>query len=145
MNIRRDKRDKLFSLLIRERANNTCERCKTYYPEGNRSGLECSHFFTRSRKSIRWHPLNAAAHCTGCHTRLGGNPLEFADWIHTYLGKQQRAILRARNGQLLRLKKHDLADIHANLKASWQDMQARREAGETGRLEFESPYPEHLA
>lgn len=144
MKIKRDKRDILFSKLVRERANNTCECCDTYYPEGNRSGLECSHFFTRSRKSIRWHPLNAAAHCTGCHSHLGGNPIEFANWILSHLTPKDYLLLTALAGRIVPLKKHDLDDIHANLKASWEDMQARRASGETGRLEFESPYSEHL-
>lgn len=144
MKIRRDKRDILFSNLVRERAEWTCERCHKQFPEGHRNGLECSHFFTRSRKSVRWHPLNAAAHCTGCHTLLGGNPMEFADWIRDHLGRQRSAVLRACSGQLVRFKRHDLDDIHANLKASWAHMQARRAAGECGRLEFDDPLPEHF-
>ncbi len=145
MNIKRNKRDILFSNLVRERAEWRCERCDKYFPEGHRSGLECSHFFTRSRKSVRWHPLNAAAHCTGCHTHLGGNPMEFADWIRDHLGKQRSAVLRACSGQLTRLKKHDLAIIHVNLKASWEHMQHLRAVGETGRLEFDDPMPEHFS
>lgn len=144
MNIKRDKRDKLFSNLVRERAGWSCERCLKYFPEDHRNGLECSHFFTRSRKSIRWFPDNAAAHCTGCHTTLGGNPWEFADWIRDYLGPQRSSILRARNSQLVHLKKHHLVEIHLNLKASWEHMQEQRAAGETGRLEFDDPMPEHL-
>ncbi len=144
MNIRRDKRDKLFSDLVRERAEWRCERCGKYFPEGHRQGLECSHLFTRARKSGRWHPVAAVAHCTGCHSYLGGNPLEFAAWIESRLSPKDYLLLTTLAGKIVRLKKHDLADIHANLKASWQNMQARREAGETGRIEFDDPYPDHL-
>ena len=144
MNIKRTAPDIIFSNLVRERAEWSCERCHTYFPEGHRAGLEASHFYTRSRKSVRWSPLNCAAHCTGCHSSLGGNPMEFADWIREYLGPEKSAALIAQNRILMRLKRHDKREILANLKASWEHMQSCRCAGETGRLEFDDPYPEHL-
>ena len=144
MNIKRTQPDIIFSNLVRERAEWTCERCHTYFPEGNRGGLECSHFYTRSRKSVRWAPNNAAAQCTGCHSHLGGNPMEFADWIREHLGPEKSAALIVQNRQSLQLKRYDKREILANLKASWEHMQSQRRAGEAGRLEFESPYPEYL-
>ncbi len=136
--------DSLFSKLVRERANWTCERCGTYYPEGSRQGLDCSHFYTRSRRFVRWNPWNAAAHCVGCHSELGGNPVEFARWINDHLGWEKAGKLEVIANRPVRLKQHRLRDIKANLKASWEDMQARRKAGETGRIEFENPMPEGL-
>ena len=44
--------------------------------------------------------------------------------------------------KIIHLKEHHKKEIHANLKASWEDMQSRREAGETGRIEFLDPMPE---
>ncbi len=144
MKVRRDKSDILYSLLVRERAGWACERCNARFSEHQRGGLECSHFYTRSRRSVRVHPLNSAAHCTGCHTWLGGNPLEFGKWIEAHLGTKKTLHLQTLSRQLVNLKKHDKADIHANLKASWEDMQARRKAGEAGRLEFEDPMPDDV-
>ena len=37
--MKRDKRDAVFRLLIRERSNWTCERCGCYVPEGERQRL----------------------------------------------------------------------------------------------------------
>ncbi len=144
MKIKRDKRDILFSMLVRERAEWACERCTTYFSEGNRSGLECSHFFTRSRKSGRWNPLAAAAHCTGCHKELGSNPIQFHRWILAHLGPKKTSQVEALSAKIIHLKKHHKEEIHANLKASWEDMQARRKAGETGRIEFDDPMPDDI-
>ena len=146
MNIKRTAPDIVFSNLVRERAEWTCERqsCSKYFPEGHRAGLECSHFYTRSRKSVRWSPLNACAQCTGCHSHLGGNPMEFADWIREYLGPEKSAALIVQNRIIMHLKRHDKREILANLKASLEHMQSCRRAGEVGRLEFSDPYPDHL-
>lgn len=73
---------------------------------------------------------------------LGENPVIHHDWIKGHLGDEKFAVLRIQAERIIRLKKHDKADIYENLKASWQDMQARRKAGEAGRLEFDDPMPD---
>ncbi len=142
MKTRRDKLDILFSKLVRERASWECEACGRYFPEDDRQGLHCSHHFSRRKRSIRFSPLNASAHCFTCHQTLGENPVIFHDWIRGHLGDEKFASLRVQAERLVRLKKHDKAELYENLKASWADMQARRQSGETGRIEFEDPMPE---
>ena len=144
MKTRRDKLDTLFSLLVRERAEWMCEVCGRYFPEDARQGLHCSHHFSRRKRSIRLSPLNASAHCFSCHQTLGENPVLFHDWIKGHLGDEKFAALRIQAERLVRLKKHDRADIYSNLKASWEDMQARRKSGEMGRIEFEDPMPDDV-
>ncbi len=144
MKSRHDKLDILFGRLVRERANWQCEACGTYFPEDKRQGLHCSHHFSRRKRSVRWHPNNASAACFTCHQTLGENPVIFHDWIKGHLGDEKFAALRVQAQKIVTLKKHDKADIHANLKASWEDMQARRKAGEVGRLEFEDPMPDEV-
>ena len=41
--MKRDKRDAIFSLLIRERSSWCCERCGEFVVEGERQRLHCSH------------------------------------------------------------------------------------------------------
>lgn len=135
--MKRDKMDIIFSKLVRERANWTCEVCGTHYPEGKRQGLECSHFFTRSKRSTRWHPKNAAAHCTKCHFHLGGNPIEFAEWIEGHLGKPEAEALRLKANTPLKFTKTMKADLYQEMKAEMSRLEALRSEGETGRLEFE--------
>ncbi len=57
--------DGVFSLFIRLRAKyrtgGNCEIC------GGRPVEVCFHWITRSRKGIRWHPLNAVGSCSGCN------------------------------------------------------------------------------
>jgi hypothetical protein len=96
MKIRIDPLDALFSLYVRARAGWKCERCGKYYPEGERQGLDCSHFMGRANKGTRWAEDNAAAHCRGCHQYLGANPILFVDWIINHIGGQRYAALRAK-------------------------------------------------
>ena len=142
--IKVDKLDKVFGDCVKLRAGYCCENCNTFYAEGNRAGLECSHFFTRSRIPTRWHPSNAAAHCTSCHFRLGGNPIEFAEWIRNHLGRNEAKILASKSIEMLHIRQAEREEIYQNLKASFEEMSARRESGEAGRLEFEDPYPDYL-
>ncbi len=142
--IKVDKLDKIFGDCVKLRAGHRCEVCKTYYPEGMRAGLETSHHFTRSRIPVRWHPSNASAMCTHCHFRMGGCPIEFAQWIKDHLGKSEAKILAAKSIEVLHIRQAERKEIYENLEASFAEMLARRESGEAGRLEFEDPYPEYL-
>jgi hypothetical protein len=112
--IRIDKRDTVFSLLIRLRSRFNCDRCGRYFPKGH--GLQCSHFFGRRHRATRWDPDNAAAHCFGCHQRLGENPMEFAAWIRGYLGDVRYEELTARHRKIVKRTKADLEALYIHLK-----------------------------
>jgi hypothetical protein len=60
------KADKLFSKCVRERAAWCCERC---YLDciSDKGYLDCSHFHSRAKKSVRFDLDNAAALCKACH------------------------------------------------------------------------------
>jgi hypothetical protein len=75
--MKRDKYDKVFSDLIRERADWTCENCSRQFHH-NRAGLHCSHVYGRRKMSVRYDMDNAMAHCVYCHRHLGENPIMFA-------------------------------------------------------------------
>ena len=85
--------DEAFSLCVRERAGWCCEKCGTHYPEGKRGGLHCSHFHGRANWSVRFDPLNAFAHCFGCHMYFEGNPHEFREWVMQQIGEGAYQIL----------------------------------------------------
>ncbi len=137
--MKRDKRDIVFSKLVRERANWTCERCGRYFPFGERSGLDCSHFFGRRYLRLRWHPDNAAAHCRGCHGFLSENPDEFMRWIEGHIGEGRIEMLRERrNDNRIKYTKRDKEEIHAHLKSELQRLESLRAEGKEGRLEFEA-------
>ena len=48
MNLKLDKADRIFSLYIRELANNICVRC------GGIIGLQASHYFGRAKEGTRF-------------------------------------------------------------------------------------------
>ena len=137
--MKRDKRDAIFSNLVRERAGWTCENegCGKYYPEGQRQGLHCSHFFGRRYRSTRWHPDNAAAHCFSCHQKLGENRVDFTAWISQHLGDIGRERIRHLSQIVARFSKRQLEDIYWHMKDQHKAMLAKRANGETGRIEFD--------
>lgn len=61
-----DKADRIFSLYIRTRDNWTCQRCHKYYPPPTTS-LQCSHYFGRTKESVRFDEENCDTLCFGCH------------------------------------------------------------------------------
>lgn len=138
--IRIDKADKLFALLVKERAGWVCECCHRHYSRENGRGLECSHFYGRRHKATRWHPMNACAHCTRCHFRLGGDPIEFAAWIEGHLGRQDYARLQVLHNTIYRVPAVLKKQITANLQAELDRLLELRAQGRQGRLEFRSPY-----
>ncbi len=136
--------DILFSKLVRCRAEWRCEYCGEFVPEPDRQRLHCSHVLSRSKRVCRWHPLNALSACAHCHALMGQSPLLHAERVRAILGDERYEQLKALGNKTIRLKKHHIKELRANLKASWADMQARRAAGETGRIEFEDPMPEDV-
>jgi len=70
MGIKIDKADRIFSLYVRELADNKCVRC------GGISGLQASHFFGRANESTRFDPENVDCLCYGCHQYWGSTDRE---------------------------------------------------------------------
>ena len=136
MGLKRTKLDIVFSNLIRERAEWKCERCKKYYPEGHRQGLDCSHFYGRRHRSTRWHPDNAFAHCRGCHQYLGSNPAIFNAWALKQLGDTRYDWLLRRHNEVVKYTKADLEEFYQHLIAQHKYMLRRRKEGEKGWLDF---------
>ena len=134
--MKRTKLDKVFSDLVRERAEFTCERCGKYYPVGHRQGLDCSHFYGRRHRSTRWHPDNAFAHCRGCHQYLASNPAIFDKFARDSLGDTRYDWLMERHNQTVKYTKADLEDIYQHLKAQLTYLQRRRSQGERGYIDF---------
>lgn len=134
--IKRTPADDAFSKCIRERANWTCERCGTYFPEGSRGGLDCSHHYGRRHWSTRFDPLNAEALCYGCHSHYGGTH----DRINAVLTEAQHEILREKLndtnlGKLVRRTK-GVGEIAKHYREELKRMQELRDDGEQGRIEF---------
>lgn len=136
MKIKRTVEDDLFSKLVRERANHTCEYCGKYCGAGHEHGrLDCSHFFSRRHTSTRWEPLNAAAHCFTCHQNLGENPTVFTAWIKRHLGRWYD-VLEEKHNQTVKKSKIDIKEMREHFRRELKRMEELRSEGAIGRIEF---------
>ena len=73
--------DKLWSAIVKERADMACEIC------GKVEHLNSHHIITRSDKVLRWHIHNGLSLCAGCHTlssKLSAHksPFAFVEWFN---------------------------------------------------------------
>ena len=141
MKLKRTAADDWFSKCIRIAANYTCEVCETGH-QPNSKGLHCSHFIGRANYSVRFDPLNAWAHCKGCHDRLGSDPLAFTDWVQERLGETGIQILknRARNLEIGRHTRRNQKEISAHYRAEFNRLEALRMDGNIKPLEVDA-YP----
>jgi hypothetical protein len=128
--------DKYFSLCVRERADNTCERCGKVYSEGR--GLQCCHYESRRNYSTRFEPLNAFALCYGCHQLLDGSPLQFTKFYVDKLGQWELSLLSELSCDIKRGKenKHNLKEIADYYREVYESMLLQRSYGLTGYLPF---------
>lgn len=135
--------DQWFSKCVRERNDWKCERCNTYYPPGKTAGLDCSHYYSRSDKSIRHYPHNAFAHCRGCHQWLSSRPEEFARHYRDVFGEDALTDLIEikqdidRGRAVVKDQKSKRSSIASHYKLQYEMMREARNAGRTGRIEFE--------
>lgn len=132
--MKRDKFDKLFSDMIRERDNWTCQRCEKYYPEGQRQGLHCSHIFSRRHTATRWEPYNAVAHCFSCHQYLGGNPVKFEQWVRKYWGDTIVDMLDEKHRMICKLTKKDKVELYKHMKTENARLLQLRRNGDTSQI-----------
>ena len=136
MTIKINSADSWFSKCVRERASWRCEACGQQYSIDSQ-GLHCSHLFSRRHRATRWDPNNAVAHCYGCHSRLGGNPIEFARWIITYLGKEKAEKLERKKNTIAKSRKSDIPKIAKHYRKEFNRMRDMRTDGFIGRIDFE--------
>ena len=107
------KLDKLWSELVKIRANNRCERCgKTTY-------LQSHHHFSRSILRLRFDVDNGFCLCAGCHTMSSNfsahlTPALFCEWASEKRGEDWLLSLIERHNTIG--QKIDLFLIEDNLK-----------------------------
>ena len=87
--------DREWSKYIRTRDMCTCQRCSKQYDPPT-SALHCSHFWSRGNWSVRFDEDNTEALCYGCHSYLGGNPVEFHKYYLEKLGQERFDALEKR-------------------------------------------------
>ena len=134
--IKRTPLDAVFSDLVRERADWTCEVCGKEFPDRKGAGLHASHYFGRRGASTRHHGDNVWSHCFGCHQKLGANPHEFRSWVYKQLGESRYDDLVLRANSVCKRTKAERKEMLAHFKAQLEYIRKRRKEGETGLIEF---------
>lgn len=127
--------DKWFSLCVRARAENRCERCGGSPAPG---GLHCSHFHGRGKWAVRFDPENATALCHGCHSYFGANPELHRQWQASNMGVYRLESLqeRANDSTMARVARREAKAIAEHYKGQFNIIQQSRDEGASGRLEF---------
>ena len=77
--------------------------------------------------------------CYSCHQRLGGNPVEFAKFIESHLGKPRADRLYRASKQAIKVTKAEKEEVYTFLKKELARIDGLRKAGKTGRIEFHPP------
>jgi len=138
--------DYWFSLCVRERANWTCESCGKHYEpwisakgDPANPGLHCSHYIGRANYATRFEPMNANAHCYGCHSKFEQNPHVFQEWKKMIIGNTSYEILieKSTNIMLGKQARQEKAQIAEHFKEQFQRMRQSKEfTGYKGQLGF---------
>lgn len=138
--IKRDTADALFSTLIRERAEWTCQRCGKYYEVGNRQALHASHVVGRRNKAVRFDPDNAFALDYTCHRFFTENPMAHIEWVRDQLGNERYEALRLRSLMPIQMNPALKTHIITRLRSALSEMEKLRHYGAQGYLPFNTPY-----
>lgn len=121
MKIRVDRKDVIFSKIVRLRARFNCEKCGRYFPLGH--GLQCAHTFSRRHQSTRYDFDNASALCFSCHQYFGENPTIFTAWIKKQLGDVRYNQLAVRHAKITKRTKADAEELYQHLKSQYRLLQ----------------------
>ena len=92
--IKESKLDEITSLYVRTQKNFTCERCgKHIEPPTNQ--IQCSHFHSRSLRSVRYELDNLDCLCSDCHWFFEKRKTtDYTDWKLKKLGKKRFEALK---------------------------------------------------
>lgn len=102
------KLDEMFSQYVRRRAMSRaggCERCGAQKHDIEKEDgsifpawkqLQCSHFWGRNKKLVRFDEMNACGLCAACHMYLEHHPLEHVEFFRNLIGEREFDLLTAR-------------------------------------------------
>ena len=93
----------------------TCDKRKMW------DEVDCGHFQTRSKLSVRWlyePPLiNAAAQCKGCNMSNGGHSYQFGKKIDALYGSGKADTVVFMSNQIRKYSVQELRDMAASFEA----------------------------
>lgn len=105
--------DIALSRFLREGAER-CERCQR---SRHVVQLQCSHFYTRTARSVRFDPENIDILCSGCHRYFEERKNhEYLEWKKARLGTRRLLKLRRRYVTMKQWKPKDRAEMLDHIK-----------------------------
>lgn len=128
--------DTSFSKCVRAVVGWRCERCGSYFPEDRRMGLHCSHYHRRSQWAVRFHPLNAASICNGCHRYFGNNPSEHTAWFIRRNGEGAMELLQEAVNDIERAKAYKRTKGKGEIAKHYREQYKAIEAGQNYIVEY---------
>ena len=136
MRTRRNKLDALFSKLIRERDDYTCQE-RGINGRDHTVLMDCAHIFSRRHVATRWHPQNAVTLTRGSHMRFTAEPFEWSDWCISQWGQEFIDELRRVANKPVKWPKKLREEIYQHYKGELKRIEGLRAEGVTGRIEIE--------
>lgn len=138
MGIKRTTLDSVFSQLVRERADWTCENpeCRREFPDRKGQDVHASHFYSRQWASTRHHPDNVFCLCAKCHDRFGKAPGEHTAFVRRALGEARFYELRDTWRQVVRRRPQERKEMVKHYRSELDRLLHLRIKGHIGRLEF---------
>jgi len=129
--------DRAFSGLIREAANYECQHCHKNYRHDTRS-MHCAHIHSRKHRATRWHTDGAICLCASCHRRFTDFPLEWADFVRRYYGKDNADDISRLAHTIRKYTSAEKGEMLDHYKAELARIKKLRLEGETGIIELVS-------
>jgi hypothetical protein len=133
--VKRDALDAVFSDVIREAYDWTCQFTGLVFPDRKGRDVHCSHFYSRTFNSTRWYPDNAVCLSASAHDYLGKHPDEHTDFFRKLLGPVRYDMLRARKQGIYRYRPADKAAMRKHYHGELERIRALRSDGIFGPVE----------
>lgn len=134
MAVKRDATDKAFSDAIRESYDYTCCHCGHEYRH-DPGYVHCAHVHTRKHRNTRWcSEYGAIALCAKCHRRFTDFPLEWAEFVRSFLGDSNYDEAKRRAWKSRKFTKAEQLEVRKHYQSELKRIQELRKNGETGYI-----------
>jgi hypothetical protein len=134
MPVKRDATDKAFSDAIRESYDYTCCKCDRSYRH-DPGYMHCAHVHTRKHRSTRWNAnYGAIALCAKCHRRFTDFPLEWADFLASFLGHSNYDEAKRLAWTVRKYTKAEQTEIRIHYQVERVRIEGLRAEGEQGYI-----------
>ena len=139
MKIKRNKLDEIFSNVVREAYNWTCQCCGKESIKGVNGMMDAAHNFSRRHKFTRYDPRNVVCLCRSCHMRMTADPDEHVTFMKKHFGENYGLMRAIAKTGIDKLYASDIAAIEKHYKTVLEDMKSLRLMGEMKTLDIPVP------